>query len=132
MDRKSCDVCIIGAGPAGATAACRLAERGIDALLIDRARFPRDKVCGDGVGPRAVRVLEKLGLYPSEGFPGTFGLEGIRIGSPNGGVLEVPVGDGGLEAKAGYVIPRERFDGWLLEQAARKRVLINDVRIFAV
>ncbi len=120
MGRKSCEVCIIGAGPAGATAACRLAERGIDALLLDRARFPRDKVCGDGVGPRAVRVLEKLGLHPSEGFPGTYRLEGVRVGSPNRRILEVPVGDGDPEAKAGYVIPRERFDGWLLDQAVKK------------
>jgi geranylgeranyl reductase family protein len=126
MERKSFDVCVVGAGPAGATAACRLAERGIDALLVDRAHFPRDKVCGDGVGPRAVRVLEKLGLYPSEGFPGGYGLEGIRIGSPNRRVLEVRVGEGVPESKAGYVIPRERFDGWLLEQAVKKGVRLWD------
>ncbi len=126
MERKSFDVCVVGAGPAGATAACRLAERGVDALLVDRAHFPRDKVCGDGVGPRAVRVLERLGLYPSEGFPGGYGLAGIRIGSPNQGVLEVPVGEGDPEAKAGYVIPRERFDGWLLEQAVKKGARLWD------
>jgi len=127
MERRSVDVCVIGAGPAGATAACRLAERGIDALLVDRAHFPRDKVCGDGVGPRAVRVLEKLGLYPSEGFPGGYGLEGIRIGSPNRQVLEVRVGEeGDEEPKAGYVIPRERFDGWLLEQAVKKGARLWD------
>ena len=98
----------------------------MDALLVDRAHFPRDKVCGDGVAPRAIRVLEKLGLYPSEGFPGGYGLEGIRIGSPNRRVLEVPVGEGDPAAKAGYVIPRERFDGWLLEQAVKKGARLWD------
>ena len=60
MERKNFDVCVEGAGPAGAAAACRLAERGIDAILVDRARFPRDKVCGDGVGPRMARALARL------------------------------------------------------------------------
>jgi geranylgeranyl reductase family protein len=119
MERKRCDVCVIGAGPAGATAACRLAEQGIETLLVDKAGFPRDKVCGDGVGPRAVRVLEKLGLYPSDGFPGQFRLEGVRIGSPNRSILEVSILDD-PEVGAGYVIPRKRLDGWLLEQAVGK------------
>ncbi len=114
------DVCVIGAGPAGSMAACRLAEWGVEVLLMDRARFPRDKVCGDGVGPRALRVLEKLDLYPSEGFPGRYGLEGVRIGSPSGGVLEVAIAEGIAGGKAGYVVPREQFDGWLFREAVKR------------
>jgi geranylgeranyl reductase family protein len=119
MEQERFDVCVIGAGPAGTVAACRIAERGIHTLLVDRARFPRDKVCGDGVGPRALRVLGKLGLYPSDGFPGRFRLKGIRIGSPKRRVLEVAIMDD-PEVGAGYVIPRKRLDGWLLEQAIGK------------
>jgi len=125
MEREKFDVCVIGAGPAGTTAACRLAEKGVSTLLVDRARFPRDKVCGDGVGPRAVRVLEELGLYPSEGFPGRFRLEGVRIGSPNRRVLEVAIMDD-PEVGSGYVIPRKRFDGWLLEQAVERGAVVWD------
>jgi geranylgeranyl reductase family protein len=125
VERERFDVCVIGAGPAGATAACLLAKEGIDTLLVDRAIFPRDKVCGDGVGPRAVRVLEKLGLYPSEGFPGRFRLEGVRIGSPNRSILEVSIMDD-PGVGAGYVIPRKRLDGWLLEQAVEKGAVLRD------
>jgi geranylgeranyl reductase family protein len=126
MDQKRVDVCVIGAGPAGATAACRLAEEGIDTLVVDRACFPRDKVCGDGVGPRALGVLGKLGLYPSGGFPGRFRLEGVRIGSPGRGLLEVSLLDDPEVGAAGYVIPRQDLDGWLLEQAVKKGALLWD------
>ena len=48
------DVIIVGAGPGGSSAACSLAERGFRVLLIDKEHFPREKVCGDGIAPRAV------------------------------------------------------------------------------
>ena len=53
---------VVGAGPAGSTAACLLARQGWDVLLVDRARFPRPKTCGDGLTPRAVATLERLDL----------------------------------------------------------------------
>ena len=56
------DVAIVGAGPAGATCAWYLAKRGIDVLLLDKARFPRDKFCGDAVIPRAQRHLKRMGV----------------------------------------------------------------------
>ncbi|MGB8331163.1 MAG: NAD(P)/FAD-dependent oxidoreductase [Polyangiales bacterium] len=56
------DVAIVGAGPAGATCAWYLARRDIRVLLIDKAKFPRDKFCGDAVIPRAQRHLEKMGV----------------------------------------------------------------------
>ena len=51
------DVLVVGAGPAGSTAAYRLARAGRSVLLVDRARFPRDKPCGGGLTMRAVRQL---------------------------------------------------------------------------
>src|SRR5436853_2011982 len=51
------DVAVVGAGPAGSTAAHRLASAGAGVLLVDRARFPRDKPCGGGVTLRAARLL---------------------------------------------------------------------------
>src|SRR5262245_52380417 len=56
------DVAIVGAGPAGSSAASRFARAGFRVLLIDQGRFPRDKVCGDFVGPAALAELDQLGL----------------------------------------------------------------------
>ncbi|MEX2328329.1 MAG: geranylgeranyl reductase family protein [Nitriliruptoraceae bacterium] len=56
------DVVVIGAGPGGAAAAAHLAMRGRDVVLLDKDRFPRDKVCGDGLTPRVVRELLALGM----------------------------------------------------------------------
>jgi geranylgeranyl reductase family protein len=56
------DVAIVGAGPAGATCAWYLAKRGVETLLVDKARFPRDKFCGDAVIPRAQRHLRRMGV----------------------------------------------------------------------
>src|SRR6266576_1839461 len=54
---ESFDVLVVGAGPAGSTAAYRLARSGASVLLVDKARFPRDKPCGGGVTLRAARLL---------------------------------------------------------------------------
>ncbi|WP_422742169.1 menaquinone reductase [Mycobacterium sp. WMMD1722] len=62
--RTSADVVVIGAGPAGSAAAAWAARAGHDVLVIDSAQFPRDKACGDGLTPRAVAELERLGLGP--------------------------------------------------------------------
>jgi len=59
------DVAIIGAGPAGCAAAITLARRGLDVTMYDKATFPRDKFCGDGLTVGALRLLEDLGLDPA-------------------------------------------------------------------
>jgi geranylgeranyl reductase family protein len=56
------DVAIVGAGPGGSATAHYLARTGLDVLLLDKASFPRDKTCGDGLTPRAVAVLQEMGL----------------------------------------------------------------------
>src|SRR5215203_4833180 len=58
----STDVLISGAGPAGAIAALVLARRGVRVTLVDRARFPREKLCGDTINPGALSILRRLGL----------------------------------------------------------------------
>src|SRR6188472_4295561 len=57
-----CDVLIVGAGPAGAIAALVLARAGARVRLVDRARFPRDKLCGDTINPGALAALRRLAL----------------------------------------------------------------------
>ena len=56
------DVLVVGAGPAGSTAAYHLARHGLEVLVVDKAAFPREKVCGDGLTPRAVVALRRLGI----------------------------------------------------------------------
>lgn len=64
MTEMHCDVLIIGAGPAGSVAARFLAQAGLDVIIVDKKRFPRRKVCGDGFTPRTTRDLYALGLGP--------------------------------------------------------------------
>ena len=56
------DVIIIGAGPAGCASAIELANQGLQVIMLDKAKFPRDKCCGDGLTTDALRILEDLGL----------------------------------------------------------------------
>ncbi|MET4004332.1 MULTISPECIES: geranylgeranyl reductase family protein [Arthrobacter] len=81
-------VLIVGAGPAGSTAAWHLASAGIDVTVLEKTRFPREKVCGDGLTPRAVREMALMGLphEPSEGWRRNKGLRLIAAGRQ----IEVP------------------------------------------
>jgi len=95
---------VVGAGPAGAAAALeakRLRPRA-SVALVDKADFPRDKACGDGLGPHAVDELEALGAGGVlEGYPP---IRGLRLRSPRG--MEVA----GDPARPNYVIPRTVLD----------------------
>jgi geranylgeranyl reductase family protein len=72
------DVIVVGAGPGGATTAAYLAMSGLDVLLLEKTTFPREKVCGDGLTPRAVRELITLGIpHPAE--DGWVRNHGLRI-----------------------------------------------------
>ena len=72
------DVIVVGAGPAGSSAAHWCASAGLDVLLLEKAAFPRDKVCGDGLTPRAVAELARMGvdIDPAEGWIRN---EGLRV-----------------------------------------------------
>jgi menaquinone-9 beta-reductase len=60
---KSHDIIVVGGGPAGCSSAVHLASHGYDVLLLEKNRFPRDKVCGDGLSPPALEVQARLGVY---------------------------------------------------------------------
>ena len=81
-------VLIVGAGPAGSTAAYHLAAAGIEVTVLEKTRFPREKVCGDGLTPRAVREMQLMGLPhdPAEGWRRNKGLRLIAGGRS----IEVP------------------------------------------
>lgn len=119
------DVIIVGAGPAGSTAAYHLATAGLDVLLLEKTSFPREKVCGDGLTPRAVKALTTMGL-PVEGNDGWLINKGLRI-IGGGGRIELAWPD--LSAFPGYGTVRTRtdFDQLLADHAqkAGARLLEN-------
>lgn len=70
------DVIVVGAGPGGSTTAAYLARHGLNVTLLEKSHFPREKVCGDGLTPRATRALTRLGIDTSEanGWQRNYGL----------------------------------------------------------
>jgi len=117
------DVAVIGAGPAGSITALVLARAGLDVVLLDRAAFPRDKACGDGLMPDALGALDRLGLA-GRVLSGARRLTALRIYSPNG----TPVTVNGEFA----VLPREQLDAALCRAAVEAGArLLSGVRILA-
>jgi menaquinone-9 beta-reductase len=106
------DVIVVGAGPAGATTAFYLAQAGLDVLLLEKARFPREKVCGDGLTPRAVKALVGMGINVSDGWVRNKGLRVIGAGKR----LELPWPE--LASYPGYGLVRTRHD---LDEALARR-----------
>jgi menaquinone-9 beta-reductase len=84
------DVAIVGAGPAGAAAATLLARAGRSVLLIDKATFPRDKCCGDGLTAGALRRLESLGLDPAD-VPSWEWVDDVMLVGPKGRQITFPL-----------------------------------------
>jgi geranylgeranyl reductase family protein len=103
---READVIVVGAGPGGSTAAYHLARHGLDVLLLEKTEFPREKVCGDGLTPRAVKQLVKLGVDTSPGN-GWQHNKGLRV--IGGGVrLELDWPD--LASFPNYGLTRTRLD----------------------
>jgi geranylgeranyl reductase family protein len=71
------DVLVVGSGPGGAAAAYHLARHGVHVAFIDKASFPREKVCGDGLTPRAVKALHEMGIDTTD--PGFVKVDGLRV-----------------------------------------------------
>jgi menaquinone-9 beta-reductase len=111
------DVIVVGAGPAGATTAYHLARTGLDVLLLEKTAFPREKVCGDGLTPRAVKQLVKMGIDTST-EAGWLQNKGLRI--YGGGMrLELPWPDLAEFPSYGLVRKRTDFDELLARQAEK-------------
>src|SRR6266702_7768673 len=103
---ESADVIVVGAGPAGSAVAFYLATAGLDVLVLEKTRFPREKVCGDGLTPRAVKALTGMGV-PIGARDGWLRNKGLRI-IGGGGRIEVPWPD--LSSYPGYGMVRSRLD----------------------
>ena len=102
------DVVVVGAGPAGAIAAREAARRGASVLLVERAEFPRHKVCGGCLNPHAVALLDRIGLPNLLADAGAIPLDRVTL-SAGGRTADLPLG--------GAVVARARFDAALAEAA---------------
>lgn len=114
--RLDVDVAIVGAGPAGCAAAITARRAGLDVAVIDRARFPRDKICGDGLTTSALRELEALGLDPAD-VPSWIALDEVLVRAPNGREVVLPLPDIGGTFAA--VARRRELDAELVALARR-------------
>jgi len=107
----SWDVVVVGGGPAGAAAALAARRHGASVLVLDRADFPRDKVCGDGVAPEALDVLAALGADVAAVTAGFPAVPRLRLTSPGGRTVERAM------HRPAVVVPRAVLDGRVLDAA---------------
>ena len=128
------DVIIVGAGPAGSTAALYAHRLGLNCILLDKAVFPRDKICGDALSGKSVRLMRELNLL--EGVEKLEGSEINRItfGSPSHSQFDVHLkGNKNNDfITKGYVVPRKIFDNFLFKKAdelteTRQGFTVNDI-----
>jgi 2-polyprenyl-6-methoxyphenol hydroxylase-like FAD-dependent oxidoreductase len=116
------DVVVVGGGPSGATTALLLARRGHRVVLVDRARFPRDKACGEGLMPPGVAVVRRLGLYDQVMASGARPLDGVSYQQEGGhpsAYAEFPAPRPGAPAAA-LGIRRTTFDAVLVDALRRE------------
>ena len=117
------DVAVVGGGPAGAAAAITLARAGRQVVLVDKAVFPRDKCCGDGLTAAALRELESLGLR-TEAVPDWQQVDDVWVRGPSGRVVRFPMPpDRGQYA---VCAPRGQLDAALLDVARAAGAKVHD------
>lgn len=116
------DVVVSGGGPSGAAMAWALASRGISVAVIERAEFPREKVCGDFVEPAGLRIIHRMGAAQALGLEGRTAIDKVRAYYGPHIAYQNDVAYYGGEADMpphGHIIPRHDLDTALLENAAR-------------
>ena len=99
------DVVVVGAGPGGAAAAITLASAGRRVVVVDKATFPRDKTCGDGLTTGALRLLEDLGVRP-ESIASWMPVHNIHVGGPKGHTVTFPL----PRERGQYAVVARRID----------------------
>jgi menaquinone-9 beta-reductase len=113
MNAGRFDALVVGSGPAGSIAATVLARGGARVALVDKARFPRDKACGDLIGPRGVQLLSDLGIT----IPGAMKVDDMIVVGPTSRRVRLPCYPGLTYPGHGFAMPRVDFDAALRKVA---------------
>ena len=116
------DVIVVGAGPAGSAAAYHLATAGLDVLMLEKTSFPREKVCGDGLTPRAVKALTAMGISTDE-REGWLRNKGLRI-IGGGGRIELAELDARRDEPPQRAVD-DRFGQQVLADRRDDRILLR-------
>lgn len=122
----STDIAIVGAGPGGAATALRLSYLGLPSVLVDKATFPRDKICGDALSGKVSTLLNRLDPAIMDRFRAAFtptDVWGIRFYPPSGRRIDLPFQIGyerQPDSAPGYVSKRMDFDHFLIEEVERR------------
>ena len=113
------DVIIVGAGPAGTAAALYAHRLSLNCILLDKAVFPRDKICGDALSGKSVRIMRELGILDELNNLDGSEINRITFGSPKNIQFDVNLKgtQNNDQITKGFVIPREIFDNYLFEKA---------------
>ena len=114
------DAIIVGAGPAGSSAAIYCNKLGLNTLLLDKSIFPRDKICGDALSGKSVKILEELDLLQDlDKLDGAI-VNRIIFGNPNHSECELHLNKSlnKRHISHGFVIPRKIFDNYLFKKAS--------------
>ena len=120
------DICIVGAGPAGAATALKLSYLGIPSVVIDKAVFPRDKICGDAISGKVITLLRRLDpemLQRLDLSPIQVNIWGIKFYAPNHKELSInykPIA-GNKNQAPGYVSKRIDFDNFLVAEVQKRK-----------
>lgn len=114
MSDRGRDVVVVGGGPAGSALACFMALRGRDVLVLDAARFPRDKVCGESVSPGAWPLLDAMGAAERVASLHPHPVRGMRLVSPDGTAFR---GEYRGQGRPGFALRRLALDAALLDTA---------------
>jgi len=113
------DCIIVGAGPAGTSSALFSARSGLKVLLLDRAVFPRDKICGDALSGKCVTILDQLNLLDEVAALSTVHLKSILFSAPDSTAVEVPLmTKPGYDKPLGIVLKRLEFDQFMFQKAS--------------
>ena len=112
---------VVGGGPSGASTALALARLGVDVLVLDRARFPRDKPCSEYMSPEASRILAAMGVLDRVEGAGAAQLAGMRVRAPGGRTFQ-----GDFAARHGFRGYRDR--GLALRRTLLDAMLLDAAR----
>jgi menaquinone-9 beta-reductase len=121
-EEAALDLLVVGAGPAGVAAALTGRARGLRTLLVDKATFPRDKTCGDGLTANALRLLERLGVHTPAATDFAVVRETVVV-SPSGRHVHLPLPGEGVHSA---VVPRLHLDRALVDRARAAGVELRE------